>query len=311
MGNDDNIDEREVNDEEGELDEISEILSKQSISLDEMLKLIGYGYVLRKSPYYHIKSKTLYLTIINTLTEDIATVHMHVEPRDKDKIIEKIKSEMKEKWGRVMYKRKVRSSEGEHEQAESDEEDNQKKNKGLRVKSVLTESSYDKNFAKQIAIISGRNQWFTKLIDELGARVLFIVLQMADIPPEHMYDKLSEYANDPEAFLEFAEPYLIALFEAKKDAESLLELRERYKLKDAEVELWKIRYAKALKALRDLNENMQALMGMLNRKQMERYMLYLALKSAANAVEYEDEGMRIEERDEDGQRGVHDDGEES
>lgn len=276
-----------------------------------MLKLIGYGYVLRKSPYYHIKSKTLYLTIINTLTEDIATVHMHVEPRDKDKIIEKIKSEMKEKWGRVMYKRKVRSSEGEHEQAESDEEDNQKKNKGLRVKSVLTESSYDKNFAKQIAIISGRNQWFTKLIDELGARVLFIVLQMADIPPEHMYDKLSEYANDPEAFLEFAEPYLIALFEAKKDAESLLELRERYKLKDAEVELWKIRYAKALKALRDLNENMQALMGMLNRKQMERYMLYLALKSAANAVEYEDEGMRIEERDEDGQRGVHDDGEES
>lgn len=31
MGNDDNIDEREVNDEEGELDEISEILSKQSI----------------------------------------------------------------------------------------------------------------------------------------------------------------------------------------------------------------------------------------------------------------------------------------
>lgn len=59
--------------------------------------------------------------------------------------------------------------------------------------------------------------WFADVLNEIGFYATLLAMQSTKVPPEKLYGMIAEF-EDPRAFAEFVREHLIALFEAKEEA---------------------------------------------------------------------------------------------
>ncbi|AGB05280.1 hypothetical protein AciM339_1427 [Aciduliprofundum sp. MAR08-339] len=230
-------------------------------------EIVRQGYIFRESVKY--KGNTAYFYFISLDGEDRRNEKLEFENReDVEEIVDRLAELMKKMYGVAFYTPSEKK-EDKKEKAESFKS---------KAKITATMSSYDKSFARHINILAEKEEWLVTIISELGIRTLFIILQMADIPPHEWYTKLGEYASDPQAFVNFAEKYIVALFEAKQDAKKMLEMRSEMAMLIAQNEALKFALKNREETIRDLIERLNALTSMLSKNQIQRYIIWDALR---------------------------------
>ena len=141
----------------------------------------------------------------------------------------------------------------------------------------------DRTFAQQIAAYAKRQAWFSEVIEDVGLTALFMALQLAKISPREWYEQLSEYKDKPEELIKFIDKYLVALFEAKTDAEKLLETREKWYYCIAEREKLRAKVMEYAKLLNEAITQLNACTSMLSPKQMQKYTMWTALRKMAES----------------------------
>ena len=148
-------------------------------------------------------------------------------------------------------------------------------------------SALDRSYATMIKAYAGRQEWLSKVLEEVGMSTLFMTLQLAKIPPQEWYAKISEF-KDPDTFTDFVNTYLVALFEAKEDAGRLIELEQENNILSAQVYYYEEQMNLMKAKLREMITYLNATTSMLTKEQMQKLFLWNALYKMQNE---EVEGM--------------------
>jgi len=236
-------------------------------------EIVRQGYVFRDSVKY--RGNTAYIYLISLDGKDKKNEKIEFENREEiEDTVSRLKALMKELHGtafyvaenRVQEKQKYESTEGKSP---------------VRVTESL--KALDRTFAQQIAAYAKRQAWFSEVIEDVGLTTLFMALQLADVSPQHWYEELHKYKDKPEELIKFIDKYLVALFEAKTDAEKYLEMRKKFAYAIAENELLKLKLKEAERLLQELSTQLNACTSLLSQKQMQRYAMWTALRKMAEA----------------------------
>jgi len=151
---------------------------------------------------------------------------------------------------------------------------------------------YDRSFAAQMLLLAKKQEWFTEIIEQLGITTLFMILQVAEIPAEQWYNEIKKYKKDPEAFLEFADKWMVALYDAKEDAKKYIELRQKYGHCIADREKLRIELLNYKGYLQEALTQLSAVVSILSKEQLQRFLRWLALQRMADLpskIEYSEE----------------------
>lgn len=145
-----------------------------------------------------------------------------------------------------------------------------------------TFEALDRSYAVMIRAYAERQEWLSKVIEDLGMTALMMALQLAKIPPSEWYDKISEFKN-PKAFIDFVNEYIVALFEAKEDASKILELRDENNMLAARVYYLEAQVETLTRKLRELYNYLNAATSLLTKEQLQRLILWNAIYQMQNA----------------------------
>jgi len=245
------------------------------VSKEELMNFVqsGKGYLLK---YKQIPYRYNHAEFRFTNGEDEFTLKVKVNSKKEYEVLKNaVKEALKAQYGRVVYK--------EEKEGKSEEESKEKKEERTPIRLAESLKLLDRTFAQQIAAYAKRQAWFSEIIEDLGISTLFMVLQLADIPPEQWYDEIRKYKDKPEEFMKFADKYLVALFEAKTDAEKLLEIRSKWYYTIAEREALRAKLIEYTKLLNEAITQLNACTSMLSPKQLQKYTMWTALRKMAEA----------------------------
>ena len=112
-----------------------------------------------------------------------------------------------------------------------------------------TLEALDRSHAKIVRNIAETVSWFTDVLHDIGFYATIIAMQHAKVPPEQLYNKIKEF-KDPKEFVNFVKDHLVALLEAKEDANLITQLKEKLDLMDTKLLLLKECYNR-IKSQRD------------------------------------------------------------
>ena len=251
------------------------IMEVVEVSKEELMNFVqsGKGYLLK---YRQVPYRYGYAEFRFTNGEDELTLKVKVNSKKEYEVLkDAVKEALKAQYDRVTYK--------EEKEEESDEGSKEKEEGKTSLRLAESLKLLDRTFAQQIAAYAKRQAWFSEIIEDLGISTLFMVLQLAHIPPEKWYDEIRKYKDEPKKFMEFADKYLVALFEAKEDAEKLIEIRSKWYYTIAEREALRAKLIEYTKLLNEAITQLNACTSMLSPKQLQKYTMWTALRKMAEA----------------------------
>ena len=251
------------------------IMEVVEVSKEELMNFVqsGKGYLLK---YRQVPYRYGYAEFRFTNGEDELTLKVKVNSKKEYEVLkDAVKEALKAQYDRVTYK--------EEKEGKSKEESKEKGEGKTSLRLAESLKLLDRTFAQQIAAYAKRQAWFSEIIEGLGITTLFMLLQIAHIPTEKWYNEIKKYKDDPQKFMETMDELLIALYEAKTDAEKLLELRSKYYYAIAENEALKVELQEANRLLQELTTQLNAAMAMLPREKLEKFAMWNALRKMAEA----------------------------
>ncbi len=248
----------------------SETEPKGNERIQELLNL-SEKMLFRRSPKWSDGTAYFYFTTPDGITQEDRKVDID-EKRFKMLRSEMV-AKMKQTFGKAYLKLR---GEQETEREQRNKDTKEKQGNIVRISEAMKQ--YDRSFAAQMLLLAKNQQWFTEIIEQLGITTLFMILQVAHIPAEQWYNKIKEYKDDPEAFLRWADSVIVALYEAKEDAEKILEIRNKYYNCIAERESLRAELIRYKALLQEALTNLNAATSMLNKKQMQKYTLWIAMR---------------------------------
>lgn len=244
-------------------------MEKSLSKYSELFALVRNGYLFRETP--KLRGKRAYFYFISKDGKEKKNYKIdNIDPDEFDELCDELTQFINDLHGASYYGRKTNS------------EEKPEKN-FVKVQQSLKEM--DKTFALQIMNYAKRQQWFSEVLERLGISTLFMILQLANIPPEQWYEQIQNYREDPDAFMKFADKYLVALFEAKQDAEKIMEWREKFIRCIGRESVLEVELVKYKKSLQDTIESLKAATSLLSESQLKRYTLWIAMQKMARASE--------------------------
>ncbi len=269
--NEQNIRNSHTEEQSSENAHISEIkLSKDNEQIQELLNL-SEKMLFRRSPVWSDGTAYFYFTTPDGIMQEDRKVDID-EKRFKMLRSEMV-AKMKQTFGKAYLKLRG-EQETENEQRSRDTKEKQ----GNKVRISEAIKQYDRSFAAQMLLLAKNQQWFTGIIEQLGITTLFMILQVAHIPAEQWYKEIKKYKDDPDAFLEFADKWMVALYDAKEDAEKYMELKQKYGYCIADREKLRVELLKYKGYLQEALTQLRAVMSMLSKEQLQRFFTWLALQ---------------------------------
>ncbi len=255
--------------------------SKEEV-LKELHELAKH-MIFKQPPAYSNNKAYFYFITPNGQVQETRSIE-GITKEDYEAITEKLKAIMRESSGKMYFTKK--STKGSKKKSSSEElmvveekkEGEEGEEKEVHFKPYEAIKQVDRTFALQLMQSAKKQAWFSEVIEQLGMTTLFMILQIAHIPPEQWYNKIKEYKDDPEAFLRWADNVIVALYEAKEDAESLLEIRNKYYNCIVERESLRAELIRYKALLQEALTNLNAATSMLNKKQMQKYTLWIATR---------------------------------
>lgn len=191
--------------------------------LNEIFELIDKGY--HETPRWDKKLEKLYLynEIGQGKSFDLSSFsieeQMEIHERAKE-YAKKRRDEIKEeKLKKFKQRREVEESE---DKAKNKKSKYQQTGTGRRI----TLEELDRSHAKIVKHITERVGWFADVLNEIGFYATLIAMQYAKVPINQLYDRIVNF-SDPYEFVAFVRENLNALFEAKEEANVIVELRKK------------------------------------------------------------------------------------
>jgi len=198
--------------------------------LDEIFTLIEQGYYM----YPRLIANKLYL--YNELNESKVVDLSDFSKEEQKEIHEKAKK----------YAKQIRDELRRLEKQEKAEQEKEEKKKEKRARDgsyqqagtgrKITLEALDRSHAKIVQNITERVSWFADVLNEIGFYATLIAMQQAKVPPEELYDRIVDF-RDPQEFVDFVKDHLVALLEAKEEAQKIIEYRKKLDVMDAKLAL--------------------------------------------------------------------------
>ncbi len=244
----------------------------------QRLYYLAERMIFRQSPVYKEKNRTGYFYFINDKGISEVVKVEDISRQEFDRLRDAIAAEIQHIHGRI-YSPKDEKNRRRKEDKEVTEEIHKMEGGLSAPRMAEVKKQYDKAFAAQVMQIAKRQEWLTEIIEELGISTLFMILQIAKIAPARWYEEIEKYKEDPKAFLKFADQYLVALFEAKEDAEKYIELREKYAYCIAKEVYYEHEIIDYKKLVQELYTELNAAISLLSKSGLQRFLLWLALRN--------------------------------
>ena len=200
--------------------------------LDEVFTLIEQGY--HKTP--KLAANKLYL--YNELGENEVVDLSSFSKEEQKAIHEKVRKYAKQV--RDELRRLERQEKAEQEKEEKEEKKKGKK-RGSSYQQAgtgrkITLEALDRSHAKLVQNITERVSWFADVLNEIGFYATLIAMQQAKIPPAELYDRILDF-RDAFEFTDFVKEHLVALLEAKEEAQKIMEYRKKIETMDMKLAL--------------------------------------------------------------------------
>jgi hypothetical protein len=191
--------------------------------LDEVFDAIEQGY----SKKVKLAAGRLYL--YNELGESKVFDLRHLDTKTQRTVKQKAQEYAKK------VREMARAIEAEESRGEEDRKPGEEKKRSGGERAGIgrryTLEALDRSHAKIVRNITERVEWFADVLHEVGFYATLIAMQEAKVPPEELYDKILEFSN-PGEFARFVKDHLVALLEAKDDAQKIIELKRRLEAMD-------------------------------------------------------------------------------
>ena len=100
----------------------------------------------------------------------------------------------------------------------------------------ITLEALDRSHAKLVQNITERVSWFADVLNEIGFYATLIAMQQAKVPSDELYDRIIDF-KDPQEFADFVKEHLVALLEAKEEAQKIIEYRKKLDAMDMKLAL--------------------------------------------------------------------------
>ena len=245
------------------------------------LRYLAERLVFKQSPAYNNGKAYFYFVSLNGEVEETKSIE-GISKEDFEGIKNQLMQIMRQTHGKVYYT-KAKEKKGTKKKADElmvveEKKEGEEEEKEVHFKPYEAIKQVDKTFALQLMQSAKKQAWFSEVVEQLGMTTLFMILQIAHIPPEQWYEEIKKYKDDPEAFLRWADDWVVALYEAREDAESLLEIRSKYYYCIAERESLRAELIRYKALLQEALTNLNAATSMLNKNQMQKYTLWITMR---------------------------------
>jgi len=198
--------------------------------LDDVFALIEQGF--HRTP--KLAANKLYL--YNELGENKVIDLSSFSKEEQKKIHEKARKYAKQ------VRDELRRLEKQERVEQEKEKEEKKKEKRTREGSYqqagtgrkITLEALDRSHAKLVQNITERVSWFADVLNEIGFYATLIAMQQAKVPPAELYDRILDF-KDPQEFADFVREHLVALLEAKEEAQKIIEYRKKLDVMDAKL----------------------------------------------------------------------------
>lgn len=200
--------------------------------LDDVFALIEQGF--HRTP--KLAANKLYL--YNELGENKVIDLSSFSKEEQKAIHEKARKYAKQ------VRDELRRLEKQERAEQSEEKEEKKKEKRTRESSYqqagtgrkITLEALDRSHAKLVQNITERVSWFADVLNEIGFYATLIAMQQAKVPPDELYDRIIDF-RDPQEFADFVREHLVALLEAKEEAQKIIEYRKKLDAMDMKLAL--------------------------------------------------------------------------
>jgi len=198
--------------------------------LDDVFALIEQGF--HRTPKFAAGKLYLY----NELGENKVIDLSSFSKEEQKKIHEKARKYAKQ------VRDELRRLEKQERVEQEKEKEEKKKEKRTRESSYqqagtgrkITLEALDRSHAKLVQNITERVSWFADVLNEIGFYATLIAMQQAKVPPAELYDRILDF-KDPQEFADFVREHLVALLEAKEEAQKIIEYRKKLDVMDAKL----------------------------------------------------------------------------
>ena len=198
--------------------------------LDDVFALIEQGF--HRTPKFAAGKLYLY----NELGENKVIDLSSFSKEEQKMIHEKARKYAKQ------VRDELRRLEKQEKAEQSEEKEEKKKEKRTRESHYqqagtgrkITLEALDRSHAKLVQNITERVSWFADVLNEIGFYATLIAMQQAKVPPDELYDRIIDF-RDPQEFADFVREHLVALLEAKEEAQTIMEYRKKLDVMDAKL----------------------------------------------------------------------------
>jgi len=119
--------------------------------------------------------------------------------------------------------------------------------------------------------------WWQQAVQDIGWRAIFLAVSTAESDKD-VNQRLAGFKTEQE-FVDYISSILSALYDAKKDAEKLLSLREDLRLTEAELDLYKIYADKLKKSVNSLQTIVTSLISTLPQETAQKLAVWAVLQA--------------------------------
>jgi len=84
----------------------------------------------------------------------------------------------------------------------------------------------DRSYAEILTHLTSKLDWFSEVMTQVGFTATMIALQAANISVSESFERIEEFRDNPNAFVQYIDRYLSALWKAKEEAQNIVELEE-------------------------------------------------------------------------------------
>jgi len=84
----------------------------------------------------------------------------------------------------------------------------------------------DRSYAEILTHLTAKLDWFSEVMTQIGFTSTMIALQSANINISESFERIEEFRDNPQAFVQYIDRYLSALWKAKEEAQNIVELEE-------------------------------------------------------------------------------------
>ena len=84
----------------------------------------------------------------------------------------------------------------------------------------------DRSYAEILTHLTTKLDWFSEVMTQIGFTATMIALQAANISVSESFERIEEFRDNPQAFVQYIDRYLSALWKAKEEAQNIVQLEE-------------------------------------------------------------------------------------